>query len=222
MEGAQPGTFVKICGITRVDDAREAIRAGATAVGFVFAPSPRRITAGRAREIVSAVHPSVRRIGVMVDPDIGEVQEVVAEAGLDGVQLQGSESPEMVEEIRGRDPSLFIVKALRVRSPDDVASIGEWSSDAVFLDTKDPSEPEEARGPIPLEWLQGIDLGCTVVSGGLTPSNVGGLVSRLRPWGVDVSSGVEESPGLKNPAKVRSFLKEVRKAEGISRHPCLR
>lgn len=222
MEGAQPGTFVKICGITRVDDAREAIRAGATAVGFVFAPSPRRITAHRAREIVSAVHPSVRRIGVMVDPDIGEVQEVVAEAGLDGVQLQGAEPPEMVEEIRGRDPSLFIVKALRVRSQDDVASIGEWSSDVVFLDTKDPSEPEEARGPIPIEWLQGIDLGRTVVSGGLTPSNVGGLVSRLRPWGVDVSSGVEESPGLKNPAKVRSFLKEVRKAEGISRHPCLR
>lgn len=220
MEGARPGTFVKICGITRLDDARDAVMAGATAVGFVFSSGPRRVGAEQVEGILGQIHPSVRRIGVFADASVEEVLSVVHRSGLDGVQLQGGEPPEMIEELRGRDPSLLLAKALRVQSRDDLGNIGDWPADVIFLDTKDPLDPARSHGSIPVEWLDSFDLDRVVVSGGLTPSNVSTVVSRLRPWGVDVSSGVEESPGRKDPTKLRSFLKEVRKAEGISRHPC--
>jgi phosphoribosylanthranilate isomerase len=211
-------TFVKICGITRLADARTAVRAGANAIGFVFAPSPRRVTPSRARAITSRVHPTVRRIGVFVDAEPDQVLRVVGDAGLDGVQLQGSEEPDHVREIRRRAPHLFILKAIRIGGPDPFATVRrfllEARADAVMLDTKDPADPTADLVPIALDApAEAAVVDRVVVAGGLTPDNVGAVIRGMRPWGVDVSRGVESEPGRKDPAKISAFLRAVREAE---------
>jgi phosphoribosylanthranilate isomerase len=205
-------TFVKICGITRLGDARAAVRAGANALGFVFAPSPRRVTPSRARQIAPHLHPSVASVGVFVDASEEEILGVVAEVGLDGVQLQGGEGPEVVEALRRRRPGLFIAKAVRILEPGDLARTLRWPADAVFVDSKDPADPGAPGRPIPAAWLEGPRPRRLVVAGGLTPGNVAAVVAGLRPWGVDVSGGVETSPGKKDPALLRDFVRAVRTA----------
>lgn len=204
-------TFVKICGITRLSDARAAARAGANAIGFVFSPSPRRVSLARAAAISAHIHPSVMKVGVFVDAPLERVEEVVTGAGLDGVQLQGGENGEFIAEVRLRFPSLFVSKVIRVRTRTDVAQASEFSVDAILFDRKDPSRPTVRARPIPAAWLEGVQ-GRFVLAGGLTPGNVGRLVRALAPWGVDVSGGVEERPGRKDPDVIRSFLRAVRRA----------
>jgi phosphoribosylanthranilate isomerase len=218
MSRADGTTFVKICGITRLSDARVAVRAGANAVGFVFAPSPRRVSAGRARSISSRLHPATRRIGVFVDESPERVLAVADEARLDGVQLHGNEPLEVIREIRTAAPGLFLVKAIRVGGPQPVALgarlLAESLVDAVMLDTKDPADLAGPRLSIEqVPDVAGGTSGHLVLAGGLTPENVAGLVRGIRPWGVDVSSGVESTPGRKDPDKVRAFLRAVREAE---------
>ena len=213
-------TFVKICGITRLADARVAIRAGANAIGFVFAPSPRRVSAARVRAISSRLHPAVRRIGVFVDDPPGRVLAVAGEAGLDGVQLQGIESVDHLRALRAAAPHLFILKVIRMGGPQSLAlgarMRAEALADAVMVDTKDPADPTRPSETISLGDLGeedhcGIDR--LVLAGGLTPGNVGALVREMRPWGVDVSTGVESAPGRKDADKVRAFVRAVREAE---------
>ncbi|MGH2721463.1 MAG: phosphoribosylanthranilate isomerase [Actinomycetota bacterium] len=215
--GAQ--TFVKICGITRLADARVAIRAGANAVGFVFAPSPRRVGAARVRAISSHLHPAIRRIGVFVDVPPDHVLAVADEARLDGVQLQGSESLDHLRALKSAAPQLFILKVIRRGGPQSLAlgsrMRAEALADAVMVDTKDPADLTRAPETISVvdlgdEW-GGIDR--LVLAGGLTPGNVGALVREIRPWGVDVSAGVESAPGRKDADKVRAFVRAVREAE---------
>lgn len=206
-------TFVKICGITRLTDARAAVRAGANAIGFVFARSPRRISALKASALARHVHPSVRKIGVFVDQDPEEIFRIVDAVGLDGVQLQGNETPEMIDSIKGRDPSLFIAKVLRADVKESLAAARNFAVDAIFVDTKDPSRPEVASTPAPISWLGGMDDLPVVVAGGLNPGNVGKIVRNLRPWGVDVSGGVESKPGKKDAEKMKAFVRAVRAAE---------
>jgi phosphoribosylanthranilate isomerase len=230
-------TFVKVCGITRLADARQAVRAGANAIGFVFARSPRRVTPARARAISLRVHPTVRRIGVFVDDDPERVLAVVAEARLDGVQLHGSEPVEVVRAIRTAAPRLFVLKVIRLGGSQPLALAvqlrAESLADAVMIDTKDPADlaavpvvismralreaggpegPHAAGEPNGSGGAGAIDR--LVLAGGLNPGNVGGLVREMRPWGVDVSSGVESAPGRKDPGKVRAFVRAVREAEG--------
>lgn len=197
-------TFIKICGITRLQDARAAMRAGANAVGFIFAKSPRRISVSKAGSIASRLHPSIRKIGVFVNISAKSVLEAVDAAGLDGVQVN-----DQVEELRRARPGLFIAKV--VRSPKD-ANQSE-GADVVLIDPRDPSDPTRKSRPIPLDSLKSTKAGPLLVAGGLTPRNVGRLVSTVKPWGVDVSGGVEYSPGKKNPELIRSFVRAVRKAE---------
>jgi phosphoribosylanthranilate isomerase len=234
---AEGSTFVKICGITRLGDAREVVRAGANAIGFVFAPSPRRVTPGRVRAIAARIHPAVRRIGVFVDEDPARVLSVAAEARLDGVQLHGSEPVEVVRAIRAAAPRLFMLKVIRVGGPQPLAMAvqlrAEALVDAVMVDTKDPaalaaepvpissrglrladgSDASGASGGPDVSDASGGPVDRLVLAGGLTPSNVGALVREMRPWGVDVSSGVESAPGRKDPDKVRAFVRAVREAE---------
>jgi phosphoribosylanthranilate isomerase len=206
-------TVVKICGITTVDDARAAVRAGANAVGFVFAPSPRRVSTYRARQIARHVHPSVLKFGVFVDAALEDLAEIVDRVGLDAVQLHGSEPPERIEELRAAHPHLFVVKAIRARTAGGLATVGSWPSDAVLVDTKDPASPTRRSRRIPVTWLAGLTVRRLIVAGGLTPRTVGRLVRAVHPWGVDVSGGVEHSPGRKDHDKVRAFVRAVRRAD---------
>ena len=135
-------TFVKICGITRLADARSAVRAGANAIGFVFAPSPRRITPGAAARIAEHVHPSVRKFGVFVDDPLLKVAEAASQVGLDAVQLQGSEDAPYIEQLRTLLHDVWVSKVVRVRSREDMGGLSDWAADLMFVDTRDVAEPD--------------------------------------------------------------------------------
>ncbi len=213
---------MKICGITRVCDARVAVRAGANALGFVFAPSPRRVSPPVARAVARHVHPSVRKIGVFVDVPPERILDIVEEVGLDGVQLQGAEPPEVLRVLREALPRLFLARALHSSYPDALRMAEEAmeaTADAIIFDPKDPRAPAIPSEPIPVGWLEEACRLRVVVAGGLTPRNVGRLVRTIHPWGVDTSSGVEAEPGKKDPGKVRAFVQAVRRAEGTSAFP---
>lgn len=212
MGGTKP-TFVKICGITRLTDARAAVRAGANAIGFMFAKSPRRISPLKASLLARHVHPSIKKIGVFVNRSLDEIFGIVDSVGLDGIQLQGDETPEMIDSIKKRDPSLFVAKVLRADAKESLSSAGDFSADAIFFDTKDPSRPEIAAPPVPIAWMKEYQDLPLVVAGGLNPENVGKVIKKLHPWGVDVSRGVESKPGKKDPDKIRAFVRAVRAAE---------
>lgn len=157
----------------------------------------------RAKSISSRLHPSIRKIGVFTSTSVARVLATVDEAGLDGVQVN-----EHVAELRRAKPDLFIAKVVR-----RVADAGDLEgADVVMVDPRDPLEPARKSRPLPLAPLKSAS-GPMLVAGGLTPRNVGRLVTTVKPWGVDVSGGVEDSPGKKNPELIRSFIKAVRRAE---------
>lgn len=211
-------TFIKICGITRLADARSAVRSGANALGFVFAPSPRRISPSKAGAIARRVHPAVRKFGVFVDAGLEKILEVIEEARLDAVQLHGAEAPEFVLRLRKARAGLFIAKAIRALSEESIEDVNSFEADAILFDRKDVLDPVNSVRPIPLSWLKHSKVKRFVVAGGLDPHNVGRLVEEVNPWGVDVSGGVEVSPGIKDPGKIKEFVRAVRSAEaaGIS------
>ncbi|HVF11708.1 MAG TPA: phosphoribosylanthranilate isomerase [Actinomycetota bacterium] len=209
------GTFVKICGITRLGDARAAVRAGANAVGFVFASSPRRVSPTQAANIAPHVHPALEKIGVFVDSSLDRVLEVVDRVGLSGVQLQGGESAGFISELKDAQPRLFVSKVIRMTDPQQIFLAKDLGADAIFVDRKDPKHLEAEVSPIPAEWLLDSGIEKLVVAGGLTPVTVGDLVSQVRPWGVDVSGGVESSPGKKDPALISRFVRSVREVDAL-------
>lgn len=215
MTQSRAATFVKICGITRIEEASAAAAAGADAVGFVFAGGPRNVSIGQAAEIAAHVGSSVRKIGVFVDAGIDAIREHVQAAGLDGVQLHGSEGPGDVRRLKGLFPGLLVFKAIKMDGRDSAGAAADFTTevDAVMLDSKDVTRPERRSRSLPLDWLSGMPLGKVIVAGGLTPGNVGHLVAALKPWGVDASSGLEIRPGAKDPAKVAEFVHAVRGAE---------
>jgi phosphoribosylanthranilate isomerase len=204
-----PRTWIKICGICRLEDGLAAAEAGADAIGFVFAESPRRIDAEAARTIARDLPPHVLRFGVFVDETPAEIARVVAAAELDRVQLHGFEEP-MVRELVGTR----VVKAFRARDESVIEEIAGWAVDTFFLDTWTP----EAAGGTgrPFDWgvaRRAAQLGRLILAGGLTPDNVGTAIQEVRPFGVDVSSGVEEFPGVKDARRIRDFVDAVRRAD---------
>lgn len=209
-------TFIKICGITRLGDLRAAVSFGASAVGFVFAHSPRRVSPARALELRRRVHPSVRTFGVFVDAGLSQVVEVIDRVGLDGVQLQGAEGPQFVAELKRLRPAATVFKVIRTNRQEDLSAIGDYSADGFLVDPKDPSRPLDRMAAIPTQWLRELQVERLVVAGGLNPANVGELIGLVHPWGVDVSAGVEASPGKKDPALVGSFIRAVREAEALA------
>ncbi|MGH2771827.1 MAG: phosphoribosylanthranilate isomerase [Actinomycetota bacterium] len=206
-------TFIKICGITRLGDARAAVDSGADALGFVFARSPRRVPVKRAARISSAVPPGVLRFGVFVDADLARITQTVNEAGLDAVQLHGNEPPALAGQLREVFPELFICKAVRIAGRDGFAGVYAWAADAIMVDSKNPAAPGRQSRRIPLSWLEDLEVDKMIVAGGLDPRSVGSVVRRAAPWGVDVSRGVESEPGKKDPALIEAFVRAVRRAE---------
>lgn len=205
---------MKICGISRVEEAQAAVRAGANAVGFVFADGPRKVSPAQAAEIGPHVHPSVWKIGVFVDASYETIEGAVNSAGLDGVQLHGSEDLEIVGRLRDAFPTLIVFKAIKMNGRDSGQGIRKFADhvDAVLLDRKDVGNPERKVDPLPHDWLQGLSLDRVIVAGGLTPQNVSQLVRDLKPWGVDASGGLEVRPGAKDRAKITAFVRAVREA----------
>jgi phosphoribosylanthranilate isomerase len=198
-------TMVKVCGITNVADARVAAEAGADAVGFIFAESPRRVGTEEARRISIALPENVLKVGVFVNAPPEEVLRTAAEAGLDMVQLHGDETPETVAAVRAG--GLPVMKAIRVRNVDDLADVERFDADLLLLD----AYSEEARGGTGerFDWEVAKSLkgrGNIVVSGGLAPENVREAVDFFEPYGVDASSSLEDAPGEKNEESVRRFI----------------
>lgn len=205
-------TRVKVCGITRWEDALVACRLGVHALGFIFAPSPRRVTMTQAREIIRRLPPFVLAVGVFVDQDLGTVERAVSFCGLDLVQLHGDETPDFCRQLMPR-----AVKTLRIR-PGEVPYVARRYRDkvrALLMDTYSPDAPGGTGKTFDWDLAAPVlETGIPVVlSGGLKPSNVGRAISKVRPWAVDVNSGVEKGPGVKDPGLLEMFMKEVRRAE---------
>ena len=219
-------TWVKICGMTNLEDALAAVEAGADAVGFVFyEKSPRNISVETAREIVENLPESVEKVGVFVNEVEGTLCDVADRTGLTSIQMHGDrEDPHVADLVVAKRPKLKVLAAVSMSQdrPENWAMM--WHPDnvhAFLVDSADASKHGGTgdvfnwRASVPV--LENIKrLGRIVAAGGLTSSNVGEAMRILKPWGVDVVSGVEAKPGKKDPEKVRAFVRAVRDAEAKS------
>lgn len=223
--------WIKICGITSLEDARFAIDAGADAIGFVFAASPRRVTPETVREISRELPDSIEKIGVFVDASIDEIVSVCEVAGLSGVQLHGESSVAEASDLRARLKEISVhlrvvhvvhydensaIFAQRLRSI-HAHSLTDDDMAAVLVDTR--TAGKLGGTGIPFNWraaqeilLEEIGHLRLIAAGGLRPENVRDAIQTLRPWGVDVSSGVESSPGRKDRLRVTEFVHAARRA----------
>jgi len=201
---------VKICGITNLDDAQAAVEAGADALGFVFwGKSLRAIDPVRAAAITYKLPPHVLRTGVFVDPPEDLVLEAITRCGLNLLQFHGDEPAEFCLKFR-----VMSMKAFRVRGPETIEALDNYPTDAWLLDAYTPGQQGGTGESFNWELARrAIGRGRPVfLAGGLTPQNVAEAIRVANPFGVDVSSGVEEKPGKKDPAKVRAFIKAAKSA----------
>jgi len=200
--------FVKICGITTEEDALLAVAQGADAVGFVFAPSPRQIGAMAARDISRRLPPEILTVGVFRNEAPQRVVEICHTAGLRAAQLHGHETPEDCRFVRSRVG--MVIKGFAAGSP-DLERFDDFGADIALIDS-----PTPGSGQV-FDWslAEGAPANRRILlAGGLTPENVADAIRRVRPWGVDVSSGVEASPGRKDALKVSRFVANAKAAGG--------
>lgn len=198
--------FVKICGMTRLPDALHAVEHGANALGFVFWPqSPRYIDPDRAAGIIAALPAGVSTVGVFVNETVDGIKGVAAQTGISTIQLHGDESPSYADAL-----DWPVLRATIVEQFDQVSAA--WPADTLFL--MDAADPVRRGGTgRTIDWRRAASAARTrriVLAGGLTPDNVADAVETVRPFGVDVSSGVEDAPGVKNQDKVARFLVSAR------------
>lgn len=250
--------WVKICANTSLEDALLAVEAGADAVGFVFAPSPRRVTPAQVAEIVPLLPANLEKIGVFVDASFDEIASTVEVCGLTGVQLHFDAAPALAAKLRGRfGAQLRILRVVHFGAPQtqepslvaghhlpgspatasghwggfscaesvgetagvlaSEADLGEFDADAILVDSCTATAVGGTGKAF--DWtaasktlFQNGNPQKLIAAGGLTPESVGEAIAILQPWGVDVVSGVEAAPGRKDPAKVRAFVANARKA----------
>lgn len=198
--------FVKVCGTTTEEDALLAVAMGADAVGFIFAPSPRQVSLGTVTDIVKRLPREVITVGVFRDEAPERVVQLVQAAGLRAAQLHGHETPEQAQFVRDRVP--LLIQAFPAGDA-AVARAHEYRADAILLDAATPGSGQV----FDWELAQGPDGIRIILAGGLTPDNVSAAIAQVHPWGVDVVSGVEASPGRKDPRKVRAFIAAAKAAE---------
>jgi phosphoribosylanthranilate isomerase len=201
---------VKVCGNTAVETAMVAIDAGADALGFIMAPdTPRTLTPERARQIVRAVPADVERVGVFVDRPAAEVAEIAAEVGFTAVQLHGKETWEDASAL-----DLPVIKGVRLSSVAEALDVAWPPGQIILVDSHDPGLPGGTGRTFPWEWAGDLAMRYRViVSGGLSADNVAQAIRLVQPWGVDASSRLESSPGVKDPERVRAFVAAARRAE---------
>lgn len=199
---------VKICGITSISDAATAAEAGADALGFMFfEPSPRHLKLSVAADIIRQLPPFVARVGVFVNPQPDIVRRAVEECGIDYVQLHGEEPPDFCAKF-----SVPVIKAFRIQNGDSLAQLHSYRTSAWLLDSfvagKSGGTGESFNWDLAARAKH---LGRPVIlAGGLTPENVSDAVKKVRPYGVDVSSGVELAPGKKDRRKVTEFIERAK------------
>ena len=208
IEKLQPRTKVKICGTTSLKDALLAIESGADAVGFIFyKESPRNISQKDVKDIVVQLPPFIETVGVFVNETSDKVNRIAEQCRLTAVQLHGDESPAFCRRIKRR-----VIKAVRVKDAESLKGMSGYDVSGYLLDAFN----EESRGGTGkiFDWnlaLRAKKQGPVIIAGGLNPFNVYTAIHRVKPYGVDVCSGVEKSPGIKDPEKVGEFIKAVRK-----------
>jgi phosphoribosylanthranilate isomerase len=219
--------WIKICANTSFEDAMLAVEAGADAVGFVFAPSPRRVTATEVAAISPRLPATVEKIGVFVDAALDEIVSTVQACGLTGVQLHFDADPELPAKLHERiGPELCILRVIHFDAEADPLIEAKHAQDphvnAVLIDSY--SATAAGGTGVTFDWevarntlVQNseVRLRC-IAAGGLNPANVAEAIAALRPWGVDVASGVESAPGRKDPIKVRQFVTRARAGNVIS------
>ena len=200
--------FVKMCGMTRLPDALHAAEHGVDALGFVFWPqSPRYISPDRAAAIIAALPLGVNTVGVFVNETVDGIRGVATETGISTIQLHGDEPPSYADAL-----DWPVLRSTTVEQIEEVSAA--WPADTLFL--MDAADPVRRGGTgRTIDWQQAASAARTrriVLAGGLTPDNVADAVETVRPFGVDVSSGVEDAPGVKNEDKVARFLACARSA----------
>jgi phosphoribosylanthranilate isomerase len=202
-----PAPIIKICGITRLEDARHALEHGASALGFVFWPkSPRRVHVSRAAEIIGALPPGATTVGVFVNEAIDAIRDVITQTGITMVQLHGDEPPSYAPAL-----GVPVLKSRDVNAPETST---EWPADTIFLVERSDRVRRGGTGQL-ADWGGAAVLARRhriVLAGGLSDANVAEAIVRVGPYGVDVASGVEDIPGVKNPEKVARFLARARSA----------
>ncbi len=220
--------WVKICGTTNLEDAQLAIDAGADALGFVFATSPRQVTAVQVAAITRHLPPEVQRYGVFINPSLDEVVTAVQQGGLSGIQLHKTADADLPALLRARLAHsnlghIHVIGVVHFEQAESGARFSEAVSaahtayDAVLIDSR--TATAEGGTGIPFDWkaaqrtlAESGKPSHLVVAGGLNPENVREAITLLHPWGVDVVTGVEAAPGRKDAGKVRAFVRAARSA----------
>ena len=211
-------TWIKICGTTSLEDALSSVEAGADALGFIFAPSKRRVSTEQAQRIISQLPREVERIGVFMNSSVAEIAEIVGQVELTGIQMHGKEVPQAVYNSLPMDRrnSMRTIKAVLVQQGSEITIddagapgvVGAWLLDSGAGSGK-TFDWHAARAQL------GERQGKFIIAGGLTAENVGEAIRIFEPWGVDVVTGVEREPGRKDPEKLKAFVAAVRRAEQI-------
>ena len=201
---------IKICGITRAQDALAAEEAGADAIGLIFAEkSKRRLTLGQAAEISGALDPFISRVGVFVNAPLEEVFKTAQTLKLTAVQLHGQENAKYAAELRQH---VQVIRAVSFHAELDIEKLRDFPADAFLIDGLKPGSGER------FDWSQAVtlrNLPRFILAGGLTPDNVAEAVRTLNPYAVDVASGVEVAPGIKEKGKIQDFVRRAREAASV-------
>jgi len=202
-------TRVKICGITNLTDAETAIAAGADALGFIFVPqTPRYITPKNTAEIIRALPPFITTVGVFRNVEHKEIEDIATETGITSVQLHGTESPKFCTQI-----SLPVVKVFEPKTKEDLQSLEDYNVSAFLVDK--PKSISDGTINLELALKARHHVNRLILAGGLTPENVADAVQYVKPYAVDVASGVESEKRKKDPKKIKAFIRAVRHADEV-------
>ncbi|MBM4278378.1 MAG: phosphoribosylanthranilate isomerase [Deltaproteobacteria bacterium] len=202
-------TWIKICGITNLEDALKTSSLGVDALGFIFAPSRRRVEPSMAKKIIRPLPKTLLKVGVFVDEDPEEVMRTVEYCGLNALQFHGKEPPEYCQKFFHP-----VLKTIRIKNLDSLREIENYRNVTILLDSYSPHQAGGTGIPFPWEIaLKAKESGDFILSGGLNPNNVREAILKVKPLGLDVCSGVEVHPGNKDPLKIKKFIKEVRNAD---------
>ena len=202
--------LIKICGVRRAEDARAAVDCGATAIGMVFWPqSPRAVSLAEAEAVAAAVPAGVLTVGVFVDPAREDIEMVMRRVPLGAVQLHGSEAPDFADALQWP-----VIKAVAIADAGPLPDLSPWASHRVLIDAPDPVKRGGTGRTV--DWARAAALAATrpvILAGGLRPETVGDAIAKVRPAGIDVSSGVESAPGIKDRARLQALIDAVREME---------
>ena len=208
IEKFQPRIKVKICGTTSLKDAFLAVESGADAIGFIFYKmSPRNISQKEAKEIILQLPPFIETVGVFVNETSDKINRIAEQCKLNSIQLHGEESPALCRRVKRK-----VIKAFRVKDADSLKSIASYDVSGFLLDSYNDGS-KGGTGQV-FDWNLALRVkkqGPVILAGGLNPYNVFTAIHRVKPYGVDVCSGVEKSPGIKDHEKMREFIKSVRR-----------